>query len=243
MKALALSFFLLVSFTLFSQHYKKENNKFILTIEGASHLASLPLKCIQQEYPYKTGIVFTDSSYIKKPSKYHPAFYGCFDWHSSVHGHWMLVKLLKTFPTMPQADNIRNILRHQLTYQNIQTELNIFKNKDNKSFERTYGWAWILQLQKELLGWKDTLGVQLSGNLQPLADHFSMAYRDYLGKLVYPLRAGDHPNLAFGLRLAWDYASVKKDDSLLKHIRKTSVRFYGNDINCPVTWEPGGTDF
>jgi hypothetical protein len=225
------------------EHFKSENGKYVLTIAGASHLAELPLKCIQQEFPYKTGVVFTNAGLVKNPKNYHPAFYGCFDWHSSVHGHWMLVRLLKLFPQMPQADSIRNILRQQLTWNNIQGEINIFNDKNNKSFERTYGWAWILQLQKELLQWNDTLGKQLAANVQPLADMFSGLYRDYLHKLVYPIRVGEHSNLAFGLRLAWDYANTRKDDSLKTSIRQAALRFYRNDVNCPLSWEPGGSDF
>ena len=227
----------------FSQHFKRVNNKYVLTTEGASHLAALPLKCIQQEFPYKTGIVFSDSSLISHPKEYHPVFYGCFDWHSSAHGHWMLVRLLKQFPDIPQADTIRQLLRSQLTAFNIASEIKIFQQKENRSFERTYGWAWILQMQKELMEWDDPLGRELSENLKPLSELFARLYIEYLGKLLYPLRVGEHSNLAFGLRLAWDYAHTAGDDSLKKSIRTTALRFYKNDVNCPISWEPGGTDF
>ncbi len=226
-----------------TDYYKNDNGKYVLTVEGASHLASLPLKCITQEFPYKTGITFTTDSFISKPINYHPAFYGCFDWHSSVHGHWMLVRLVKFFPKMPEAERIRTLLRNQLSYQHIQTELKIFSDKNNKGFERTYGWAWILQLQKELLEWNDQLGEQLAQNLRPLAEHFSKEYRQFLSKLVYPVRVGEHSNLAFGLRLAWDYAEVAGDDSLKHSIVEAAMRFYDKDENCPILWEPGGTDF
>lgn len=224
-------------------HYKIENGRYKLTVAGASHLASLPLKCIQQEFPYKTGVTFSNEDLIRNPKSYHPAFYGCFDWHSSAHGHWMLVRLLKNFPGMPESQKIRNTLLQQLTYNNIQTELQIFKDKNNKSFERTYGWAWILQLQKELMEWKDPLGKQLAANLQPLASLFSSQYQDYLGRLLYPVRVGEHSNLAFGLRLAWDYAEFAKDDSLKQSIAIAARKFFLRDKRCPLSWEPGGTDF
>jgi hypothetical protein len=227
----------------FCQHYNKQNNKYYLTTEGASHLASLPLKCITQQFPYKTGVVFSDSSLITNPKQYHPAFYGCFDWHSSAHGHWMLVRLLKKFPDMPQADTIRALLRSQLSATNIQGELKIFSTKENRTFERTYGWAWILQMQKELMEWDDPLAKELSENLQPLSKLFSQLYIEFLGKLLYPLRVGEHSNLAFGLRLAWDYAETAGDDSLKASIKKAALHFYKNDVNCPISWEPGGTDF
>ena len=227
----------------FPQHFKKENNHYVLTTEGASHLAGLPLKCIEQTFPYKTGVVFSDSSLITTPEKYHPIFYGCFDWHSSAHAHWMLVRLLKKFPDMPQAAKIRTLMGKQLTASNVQKEAMLFQQKENRSFERTYGWAWILQLQKELLEWDDPLGKELSANLQPLSDLFSKLYIEYLCKLIYPLRVGEHSNLAFGLRLAWDYAETAGDDSLKKSIKQTALRFYKKDVNCPISWEPGGTDF
>jgi len=227
----------------FCQQYKKENNRYVLTIEGASHLASLPLKCIRQEFPYKTGVVFTDTSLITMPKNYHPVFYGCFDWHSSAHGHWMLIRLLKKFPGIPQADTIRALLKDQLTILKIQAEVKLFGQKENRSFERTYGWAWIMQMQKELMEWNDPLGKELSENLKPLSELFSRLYVEYLGKLLYPLRVGEHSNLAFGLRLAWDYAECAGDDLLKKSIRATALRFYKNDVNCPLSWEPGGTDF
>lgn len=225
------------------QHFLKSNNRFTLTDDGASHLASLPLKCIRQEFPYKTGVVFSDSLLITNPKNYHPTFYGCFDWHSSAHGHWMLIRLLRSFPSMPGADTIKAILAQQLSASNIQAELKLFQRKENRSFERTYGWAWILQMQKELIEWDNPLAKQLASNLQPLADLFSQLYIEYLGKLLYPLRVGEHSNLAFGLRMAYDYASAAENDSLRKHIVTTALRFYKKDVNCPLTWEPGGTDF
>ncbi len=106
---------------------------------------------MQHEFPYKTGIVFSDSSLVQKPIEYHPAFYGCFDWHSSVHGHWMLVRLLKMYPNLPNAALIKEKLAQNLSADNIRKELLLFTNKENKGFERIYGWSWLLQLQNELL--------------------------------------------------------------------------------------------
>ncbi|NSL89516.1 DUF2891 domain-containing protein [Chitinophaga sp. Mgbs1] len=214
-----------------------------ISAKVASQLAALPLKCMDQPFPYKTGIVFSDSSLLTAPENYHPAFYGCFDWHSSVHGHWMLVRLLKMFPDMEKADLIRTKLAQHLTAANIQTELQLFKGKENKSFERIYGWSWLLQLQRELQTWNDPLGKELSKNVAPLAQHFAKAYIDFLGKIMYPIRVGEHTNLAFGLCLAWDYAKTTDDKALQTAIRDAAMRFYSGDINAPVAWEPGGYDF
>ncbi|SFE69813.1 Protein of unknown function [Chitinophaga sp. CF118] len=214
-----------------------------LTVAGAAHLAQLPLRCMQQEFPYKTGVVFSDSSLVTNPRNYHPAFYGCFDWHSSVHGHWMLVRLLKSFSALPQNQEIRTKLSQNLTAAHIQEEQQLFSNRENKGFERIYGWSWLLQLQRELLTWNDPLGKELAANVQPLATQFSRAYIDFLSRLMYPIRVGEHTNLAFGLRLAWDYAETVKDTALQTAIRQAATRFYAADKDCPASWEPGGYDF
>jgi hypothetical protein len=225
------------------RQFEVKDGKYKLTLEGASHFADLPLRCMQREFPYKTGIAFPDSTLAIKPKGYHPAFYGCYDWHSSVHGHWMLVRLLKLFPSMPKAEEIRGKLEENLSAENIKGEMKIFAMKDNNSFERTYGWAWLLQLQTELLEWKDPLGKNLAENVAPLARQLSAMFVEYLPKMNYPVRVGEHTNLAFSLRLAWDYAEETKDQPLRQCILQTAMRFYKNDVNYPFSWEPGGNDF
>lgn len=223
--------------------YSEKDGQLRLTTAGALHFAALPLKCMQHAFPYKTGIVFTDSSFLQAPRNYHPAFYGCYDWHSSVHGHWMLVRLLKMYPDLPNAAEIRQKLAENLTQENIRQEMLIFRNKENKGFERIYGWSWLMQLQTELITWDDPLARQLRQNIAPLAWLFSNAWRDFLKKIVYPIRVGEHTNLAFGLRLAWDYGVVTRDTALQASIREAAMRFYAKDRNCPASWEPGGYDF
>jgi hypothetical protein len=238
--------FLLMANTSLAQpdrQFEVKDGTYILTLEGASHFADLPLRCMQREFPYKTGIAFPDSSLAIKPKGYHPAFYGCYDWHSSVHGHWMLVRLLKLFPSLPRAEEIRGKLEENLSAENIKGERRIFAMKDNNSFERTYGWAWLLQLETELLEWKDPLGKKLAENVAPLARQLSAMFVEYLPKMDYPVRVGEHTNLAFSLRLAWDYAVETKDEPLRQCISQTAIRFYKNDVNYPFSWEPGGNDF
>src|ERR1044072_7504330 len=137
-----------------------------LTTAGASHLAGLPLRCMQKEFPYKTGIAFSDASLVTHPKDYHPAFYGCYDWHSSVHGHWMLERLLKSFPDLPESSQIRAALNANLTAENIQAEVAYLKQPNRQSFERTYGWAWALKLAEELNSWNDADGKRWAGKLQ-----------------------------------------------------------------------------
>lgn len=214
-----------------------------LTVEKANALAQLPLKCLQQEYPNKLGQVLNDSSALQSPIELHPAFYGCFDWHSAVHGHWLLVRLLKQFPEMASASAIRSALKQQLTAANIDREIAFFKTKHNESFERTYGWAWILKLQEELMTWEDADGKEWSKNLQPLSDLIVGKYVVFLPKLVYPIRSGEHINTAFGLTFAYDYALLTNNDSLKTVISSKAKQFYLSDKNYPLNYEPSGYDF
>ncbi len=230
---------------LFSKDFWKVNAKgrMELTRVGASHFANLALKCLQQEYPQKLDHVMNDATEVRAPKEIHPAFYGCFDWHSCVHGHWMLVRLLKEFPDLPEGPEIRLKLRQNLTPANIAAEVDYLAQANRKSFERTYGWAWLLQLHLELATWKDRDGEQLAANLRPLADAFTTKYMDFLPRQSYPIRTGEHPNTAFGLCFAWDWAEFTQNDSLQALITRTARHYYDHDVNCPASWEPGGSDF
>lgn len=209
----------------------------------ASHFAKLALKCIQQEYPNKPGEVVGSDKDIKPVREYRPAFYGCFDWHSSVHGHWMLVKLLKEFPEMPEAEQIKTALGQNLSPENLQVEVQFFLDSNNKTFERTYGWAWLLKLADELHTWDNPNARQWEIALQPLTDLICLYYLDFLPKLVYPIRVGEHSNTAFGLSFALDYARTAQNKPLEALIVARARDFYQNDQNCPESWEPSGYDF
>jgi len=214
-----------------------------LTLEQANKLAELPLACMQNEYPNKPGHVLGGEEYLKEPHKQHPAFYGCFDWHSSVHGHWSLVKLLKEYPGLEKADTIRLKLRENITKEHIQTEVAFFRDEHNQSFERTYGWAWLLKLAEELHTWDDPLARKLEKNLQPLTNLIVQRYLEFLPKLMYPIRVGEHTNTAFGLTFAWDYALTLGLEELKTAIESRARDFYLDDRNCPLSWEPSGFDF
>lgn len=226
----------------FSQQlYTEENGKIKLNQQGASHLASLPLKCLDKEFPFKPWYVLSDTT-STTPKRVHPAFCGCYDWHSCVHGHWLLVALLKRYPSMPEADSIVHKLERHLSAENIRTELALFKG-DNLTFERPYGWAWILQLQNELITWNTPTGVELSKNLNPLSHFLASEWVGFLNKLQYPVREPEHYNLAFSMCLAWDYAITVHDTTLQNAITKSALRFFKNDLACPTSYEPGGYDF
>jgi hypothetical protein len=216
----------------------------VLDIKEANRLAELPFACIQNPLPYKSGVVIAQESDLAMPQEHHPAFYGCFDWHSAVHGHWSLIYLLKNFPELDKREETIRMLNENLTAENIKREVAYFSlNKESASFERTYGWAWLLKLQEELYTWDDPLTTQWYENLKPLEDYISKAYIEYLPKLVYPIRVGTHSNTAFGLSFAYDYAQTVGDDALAQAIKDAAIRFYRNDKDCPISWEPSGYDF
>ncbi len=214
-----------------------------LSFKQANKLAELPLACIQKEYPNKPGQTLGSSKDIAEPHQLHPAFYGCFDWHSAVHGHWSLVRLLKEFPGLDKASTIKYILRQNLSSKNIMAEVRYFRGIHNQSYERTYGWAWLLKLAEELHTWNHPLAQELENNLQPLTDLIVERYIEFLPKLIYPIRVGEHNNTAFGLSFAWDYARTANDSDLKLMIESKAMDFYWQDTNCPIDWEPGGYDF
>ncbi|WP_108868501.1 DUF2891 domain-containing protein [Aquimarina aquimarini] len=214
-----------------------------LTLEQANNLAELPLACLQVEYPNRLGQTLGGKESIGEPHELHPAFYGCFDWHSSVHGHWSLVKLLKEFPELDKKEEAKAKLLKNISKKNIEAEIAYFKGKHNKVYERTYGWAWLLKLAEELHTWNDPFARELEQNLQPLTNIIVERFIEFLPKLKYPIRVGEHTNTAFGLSFAWDYANTVQNQKLKSLIETRAKDFYSNDQGCPITWEPSGYDF
>ena len=214
-----------------------------LTESQASHFARLALKCVAREYPNKPEHVMNDERDVQSPRALHPAFYGCYDWHSSVHGHWMLVRLLRMFPNLPEAGEIRKAIGANLSEENILAEAAYLKQKNRQSFERTYGWAWLLKLAEELSLSNDPDVKGWYRNLQPLAAALVDSYLAFLPKQTYPIRTGVHPNTAFGLAFAFDYAKTVGNEKLAALIAERSRAYFANDTNYPGAWEPGGEDF
>jgi hypothetical protein len=196
-----------------------------LTTESASRFAELALDCMHREYPNKLGQVLKDETHLLPPKTLHPAFFGCFDWHSSVHGHWMLVKLLKEFPELSLRQRIIEGLSQSLTPENIAGEVSYFESA-SASWERTYGWAWLLQLATELELWDDPLGRQWADALAPLTRLIRDRYIEFLPRQEYPIRTGVHPNTAFGLSFAFDYAKTVADDLVGAERRRFSLAMF-----------------
>ncbi len=222
-----------------------KNEQLTLTAAGASFLAQLPLHCIHTEYPNKTGHTQeTEKDARLSPKELHPSFYGCLDWHSSVHGHWMLVRLLKTFKNLPEEAEIRKILAESFVAEKLKTEADYFtKYPLARTFERTYGWAWLLKLDEELSTWDDPQAREWHQNLRPLTQQMVSLWTAFLPKQTYPNRTGVHPNTAFGLVFALDYARTVKNRDFEAQIIQKAKDFYLNNTNAPAFQEPDGSDF
>ena len=217
-------------------------SKPILNSKSATYLYHFAFDCIDQEYPNKLGQVLGDASYLKEPSELHPAFYGCFDWHSSVHGHWTLLNIIKELPNFDERDSILIKLQKNITKQNILNEVKYFDDVHNNTFERTYGWAWLLKVAETLRDWDTNEANELYNNLKPLVILIENKYIEFLPKLKYPIRVGEHSNTAFGMSFALDYAK-KYSPKLEALIVDKAKEYYLNDKECPITWEPSGFDF
>lgn len=220
-----------------------EESASVLTNPQVNAFASLALKGIPQEYPNKPSNVMRSADDVLSPQQMHPAFYGNFDWHSAVHGHWMLVRLLRMSPDATVAPEIREILNRQLTRANMQGEAKYFEQPQNKGFERMYGWAWLLQLVRELHTWDDPDAVKWRNHLRPLETIIRRRAIDYLPKLSFPIRVGTHTDTAFALGMELDYARAVGDAEFENLLLKKSRQFYLNDRDYPAHYEPSGHDF
>lgn len=206
--------------------------------------ANLALAGISREYPNKPSNVIADPQGVRSPRTMHPVFYGSFDWHSSLHGHWMLIRLLKLYPHAAIATEIRKTLNRQLTATGLQAEADYFDEPYNASFERMYGWAWTLRLATELHLWPDDEDAQKwANNFAPLENKIVSLATAYLPKLDWPIRTGVHPDSAFALAQILDYARAKNNTALEELIVERSRAFYAKDKDYPAAYEPSGNDF
>jgi hypothetical protein len=201
--------------------------------ELAPRLADLALACVSREFPYQPAHVMREPGDLKRPRDLHPAFFGCYDWHSAVHGHWLLAHLLHRHSGLAQADAIRRVLDEHLTEHNLHVEAAYLAR--NPAFERPYGWAWALKLAEEAEPWRTALA--------PLCSVIEQRYLQWLPRQTYPIRSGTHANTAFGLAFALDYARAFGRRDLEGLVVERSLAYYGEDRDYPAAWEPGGNDF
>ena len=208
--------------------------------EAVERFAALALACVHKEYPNKISHVLGSNADVASPRTLMPAFYGCYDWHSSVHGHWLLARLARKFPDAALAAQAKQALTTSLSADNIVREVAYMRGAGRASFERPYGLAWLLQLAAELREWDDPLARELSSNLDPLEDAANAQLKAWLPKLSHPVRSGEHSQSAFALGLLIDSTR----DAALRTLAQAAVRrFYLRDQACPLAYEPSGEDF
>jgi len=210
---------------------------------NAAKFAGLALACVHREYPNKIAHVLNSDADVKPPRELTPAFYGCFDWHSCVHGHWLLARVARTYPQAPFAKQAEDALALSLTSENLKREAAYINGAGRASFERPYGLAWLLQLATELREWDTPQAKEWSAAMRPLEDAAVQRLQIWLGKLSYPVRSGEHSNTAFGLGLALDYARESGHKEFAGLIEKRIRDFYLKDRACPLSYEPSGEDF
>ncbi len=212
----------------------------VLTPELASHFARIALGHVTREYPNKPANTLRGPQDARTPRELHPLFFGSFDWHSCVHGYWLLCRLYRRFRALPERGEIRALVDRQFTPQNIAGEVEYFRTAD--AFERPYGWAWLLMLANELALHEETESRGWREALAPLARALAERFLDYLPMATYPVRSGAHFNSAFALTLAWEYARVPGDDRLAAALRDKARAWFERDADCQA-WEPSGEDF
>jgi hypothetical protein len=209
----------------------------------AARFARLALDCIHKEYPNKIAHSMNSDADVKPPRELTPAFYGCYDWHSSVHGHWLLVRLARLFPQAPFAPEARRAVAESLTPANIAQEVRYLNAEGRSSFERPYGLAWLLQLAAELKEWDTAEARTWSATLRPLEQAVTARILSWLPKMEHPIRTGEHNNTAFAIGLMLDYARNAGNAEFGKAVESRARDYYLKDTNCPLSYEPSGEDF
>ncbi len=214
-----------------------------LQVAAAARFANLALKCLHEEYPTHISHTLNSAADARTARELWPAFYGCFDWHSAVHGHWLLSRLLHEFPDAPFAAAARGALAQSLTPENLAGEVAYLQGDNRASFERPYGLAWLLKLCAELRQWQDPQAQQWSLALRALEGEAASRLKSWLPKLHYPIRVGEHDQTAFSFGLMWDWAGVTGDTEMRSLLTDAAHRFYLKDRDCPLAYEPSGEDF
>src|ERR1700723_3564021 len=212
-------------------------------IKASERFANLALACVHKEDPNHISHTLNSDADPAPPRKLTPAFYGCYDWHSSVHGHWLLVRLVRTFPDAPFVSAAREALRQSLTAENNVQEAAFLRGEGRTSFERPYGLSWLLQLVAELREWDDFQAREMATSLRPLEEAALERLNGWLPKLSHPVRIGEHDQTAFALGLMLDYARGSGNKKFADLVVSKARQFYLADKDCPLAYEPSGEDF
>ncbi|MEX3921536.1 DUF2891 domain-containing protein [Paraburkholderia sp. BR10872] len=217
-----------------------------LTAAHASKFASLALAHLTREYPNKLTHSLDGPQDVQSPRALHPAFYGSYDWHSCVHGYWLVLHLLERFPDLPEGPQIVAVVDEHFTPEKMAGEMAYLTLAHNRGFERPYGWAWLLALAAQVDALVESMKLPQAARWQaalaPLTDWFVERFEEFLPKATYPLRVGTHFNTAFALTLAYDFAKATARPALATLIEDTATRWHANDAGCQA-WEPGGDEF
>ncbi len=211
--------------------------------QSAARFAGLALDCVHREYPNKIAHVLARDADVRPPRDLTPAFFGCYDWHSAVHGHWLLARAVRLFPEAPFAAQARAALERSLTAERIAPEVAYLRGEGRASFERPYGLAWLLQLAAELRSWDEAQASRWATALAPLEREAASRLALWLPKLRYPIRVGEHDQTAFAFGLVWDWAKIAPDVEMQRLLREKAGEFYLKDRGCPLSYEPSGQDF
>lgn len=209
----------------------------------AGRFANLALTCVHKEYPNKIAHVLNSDADVKPPRELTPSFYGCYDWHSSVHGHWLLARLARLYPDAPFAAKARAALDKSLTAANLAAEVKYLEGAGRATFERPYGLAWLMQLSAELKEWDDPQARRWAAALDPLVKAAAGRLTTWLPKLSHPIRTGEHNQTAFSLGLLIDWARSTGNREALALFEKRARELYMKDRVCPLEYEPAGEDF
>jgi hypothetical protein len=209
----------------------------------AQRFARLALDCVHREYPNKLAHVLAGDGDVRPPRELTPVFYGCYDWHSAVHGHWLLARLARLFPRAPFAAEARAALGRSLRPEAVAVEVRYLEGPGRASFERPYGLAWLLQLAAELREWSDPEAATWARALEPLERAAARRLQSWLPRLVYPIRIGEHDQTAFAFGLILDWARVSGDAEMTALVESRARAYYGHDRDVPLAYEPSGQDF
>jgi Protein of unknown function (DUF2891) len=223
--------------------YTAKDGSLQLSNAGASYFANLSLDCTGKPYPHDYRERLQTAADLKSPDKLFPSFYGCYDWHSGVHNHWALVKLLKNFPKIAEAKLIKEKLENSFDAKNILGEIEYLKTHEDESFEFPYGRSWLLKVADELARWDDPIAKRWLKNLQPLCDYIVTDYIAVWPTITKPNYSGDHYASSLGISFALDYAITIKNDSLKNILVNVSKNFYTRVKDFPLVKEPFGYDF
>jgi len=215
----------------------------MLDVSDVERFARLALDCVHREYPNKIAHVLQSDADALPPSQLTPIFYGCYDWHSAVHGHWLLVRLLRLYPHAPFAAEARAALETSFTAEAAEIEAAYMAGPGRASFERPYGLAWLLQLTAELRSFEDADAQRWVAALRPIEEVAVNRYVEWLPNLVYPVRSGTHNQTAFGFALALDWARQSGHGELEALLVERTLSFHQDDVSCPLAYEPSGEDF